>query len=369
LHFVDCEFTDELAIEGANLQELHILRSALPGLIGNGIQTRRDLSLSGSSITGAFRTSSSLRRSSAVWLTESIIGGRLLAVGTQIETKADRAIQADRSRIAGDVRLVRGFMANAEIRLLAAQLDGSLDLTGSRLTSYSGRALDIAGAVIGGSVFFIDDPDEDMQPVVAGRVEMNGTVINDRLRFRRARLTAPKQGTGLQHYNTKDPGERLALIAPGLKVRGRLIVEESTIEGGLAFPGATIDGRVLIDGHIINPENLALDLSYSDLGASLDVVNKSTIKGTVKLGGIRVAGDIDFADANLSAPQRGYAGVRDCVYGAGARIAGDVRFARSTVTNGAINFRGSEIAGDMDANGATFINHGDRTVNLHYTVF
>jgi hypothetical protein len=57
------------------------------------------------------------------------------------------------------------------------------------------------------------------------------------------------------------------------------------------------------------------------------------------------------------------------VYGAGARIAGDVRFARSTVTNGAINFRGSEIAGDMDANGATFINHGDRTVNLHYTVF
>jgi hypothetical protein len=83
LHFVDCEFTDELAIEGANLQELHILRSALPGLIGNGIQTRRDLSLSGSSITGAFRTSSSLRRSSAVWLTESIIGGRLLAVGTR----------------------------------------------------------------------------------------------------------------------------------------------------------------------------------------------------------------------------------------------------------------------------------------------
>jgi hypothetical protein len=265
------------------------------------------------------------------------------------------------------VRLVHGFLATAEVRLLAAQLDGSLDLTGSRLTSSGGRALDIAGPVIGGSVFFIDDPDEDLRPVVEGRVEMAGTVINDRLWFRHARLTGPKRGAGLHPYNTKELGERLALIAPGIKVRGRLIVEESTVDGGLALPGATIDGRVLIDGCIINPGDLALDLSYSELGGSLDVVNKSAIKGTVGLAGIRVAGDIDFADAQLGAPHSGHRGVRDSVYAAGARIASDVRFARGVVTDGGINFRGAEIAGDMDANGATFINHGDRTINLHYT--
>jgi hypothetical protein len=87
LHFMNCAFSDAPVFEGANLQDLHIVSSTFPGLLANGVRVRRDLVQYGSYITGAHITTSSLTRSSAVWLTESIIGGRLLAVGTQIETR------------------------------------------------------------------------------------------------------------------------------------------------------------------------------------------------------------------------------------------------------------------------------------------
>jgi hypothetical protein len=386
LHFTNCTFSDPPVFEGADLKALHITDSRLPGLLANGVQIRRDLILSGSLITGVHVTPSSLTRTSAIWLTESTIGGRLLAVGTRVQTDADRAIQADRSKVTGDVRLVQGFHATAEVRLLAAQLNGSLDLTGSRLEpQQDGRALDVAEATIGGSVFFIDDPDEGLQSVVTGRIEMGRTVINGRLWFRRAKLIAPPVGKGRHDYNTKDPGDRLAFIAPGLHVSGEVILEVSEVEGGLAFPGAVIDGGVIMDsGSIRNPGYFSLDLSHAQLGGSFRTEGTPAapetatpvIQGTVNLAGVRVAGSLDLSGAALSFPGGGRPDIRDCVYAVGARIGGDVRlgqrisdgeFVRTRFSGGGFNLRGAEIGGVFEAEGAHLVNPGDRTLNLHYS--
>ena len=76
LTFEGCRFEAPLQVSGATLQELTVLRCQLPGLLGNGVDVRRDLNLSGSTVTGALATTASQSRSAAIWLCESHVGGR-----------------------------------------------------------------------------------------------------------------------------------------------------------------------------------------------------------------------------------------------------------------------------------------------------
>src|SRR5262245_49992304 len=112
LHFIGCPFAKAVNVEGADLHDLLIsdrrglgarsvntFPSIVPGLLANGVRIRRDLNLSGTIITGQYRTWASTSKTSAIWLTEASLGGRLLCIGTKIRTSGDRGIQADRTRI------------------------------------------------------------------------------------------------------------------------------------------------------------------------------------------------------------------------------------------------------------------------------
>jgi hypothetical protein len=98
-------------------------------------------------------TSASTCKRAAIWLCEAEVGGRLLCIDTVIHAHGERALQADRIHVGGTVRLLHHFTAVGELRLLGAQIDGSLDLTGARIECSDGPAVDLGDAVIGGSVF------------------------------------------------------------------------------------------------------------------------------------------------------------------------------------------------------------------------
>lgn len=87
--------------------------------------------MSGSGVTGALNTSASTSKRAAIWLYESDIGGRILCVDTVIDGDGERSIQADRMHVSGTIRLLHRFTARAEIRLIGAWIEGSLDLTGA----------------------------------------------------------------------------------------------------------------------------------------------------------------------------------------------------------------------------------------------
>jgi hypothetical protein len=251
LHFTACTFANAPRLEGADLHELSVTDgrqggtategllggSRLPGLLANGVRIRRDLLLSGTLVTGEHRTSSSVSRTSAVWLTEARLGGRLLAVGTRIRATGDRAMQCDRSEVAGDVRLIRGFSADREVRLLAIQLAGSLDLSEASLSAPDGRALDLGDATIGGSVFIFGNPKLARRPQIRGRVEMGSTTVHGRLHVRNAKLYAPPAGSGTHDYNPEESATRTFLLAPRLTVHGEFLIEGKTaIHGALRLP-------------------------------------------------------------------------------------------------------------------------------------
>src|SRR5262249_4744071 len=148
--------------------------SHLPGLLASGVRIRRDLNLSGTVVTGAHSATASISQTAAIWLTEAEIGGRFIAHGTSLEPDRGRAVQADRTRVAGDIRLVHGFRSTGEIRLIAVDIGGSLDLTSATLGSGTGVILDDP------------DPDLGLRPRLRGRLELARATIGGRVLIRRA---------------------------------------------------------------------------------------------------------------------------------------------------------------------------------------
>ena len=232
LRFDSCEFDAPPVVEGAQLFELWLTGSPrLPGLLGNGLRLRRDLDLSRSNIAGAHWTSGSTSMRSAVWLCESEIGGRLLCVDTVIDGQGDRAIQADRIRVGGSVRLLHKFAARGEIRLIGARINGSVDITGAHLTAVNGPAIELEDAIIEGSMFVIEAPG-GRRPEIRGRVGLGSTRISGRLEIRNAtdrRQRRPSAGkpvrqvgdTWHRHRRGPDLGRRRSSIRRPMRGDGQ----------------------------------------------------------------------------------------------------------------------------------------------------
>lgn len=189
----------------------------------------------------------------SVWLTEADIGGSLIARGTQILPATGRALHADRIRLAGNIRLLDGFRATGEVRLLAMRLNGSLDLIAAEFEPADGRALDLSESTIGGSVFLLNSPNTGRRCRVRGRIEIGHSTIQGEFFIRNADLTAPPAGRGVHFYNVASATNRIFLLAPRLSVHGTLRIEgETVVRGGILLPGAHLGGEVKLAGALWN---------------------------------------------------------------------------------------------------------------------
>jgi hypothetical protein len=386
LEFRDCVFDEPLVVEGARLHELAIVSgSRLPGLLANGLQIRRDLSLSGAVLHGALSTTASTSMTSAIWLTEADVGGRLLCVGTEITGPADRALQADRTHFGGNIRMIHGFLTDGEVRLIAVQLDGSLDLTGARLHPKNQRALDLGEAHIGGSVFIIDDEEqhENAKPEIRGRLEMGHARIEGRILVRNAALIGPQPGEGGHHYLSYGTLHRSVLSAPRVSVQGDLLFTGSCqIEGGLDLQMAEIQGDVRLDDQVLwNPGDPSVDLTTAAIGGTVSARGLRS-SGTVVLAGARIQGSLRFGGANLEDPADGDGNVAAppsqpleglpsatqpaVLFAPGVTIAGDVDLRSTAAYSGQVMFRAASVRGDIDAGNAKLHNHGGDALVLDY---
>lgn len=398
LEFRGCVFDEPLVVEGAQLHELALVQgTALPGLLANGVQIRRDLDVSGARLHGALRTTASTSMTSAIWLTEADIGGRLLCVGTEIVGPADRALQADRTHFGGNIRMIHGFKTDGEIRLIAARVDGSLDLTGAQLHPKSNRAIDFSEAHVGGSLFIIDDDESrgGLRPVIRGRIELSHAVVEGRMWIRNASLVGPASGEGGHHYlparartvvttSTGGTPHRSTLYAPRLRIGGDLLFTGSChVDGGIDLQMAEIGGDVRVDDQVLqNPGDRTLDLTSASVGGTLSARGLDS-RGTIALAGTRVLGAMLFNGARLGGPVDGEgeadrspspgdvpegASRREVVCGTGLNVMGDVELADMTASGGAIAIRVATIRGNVDGSGAKLSNRGADALVLDNTI-
>ena len=364
LSFEACVFEAAPILDGAELLSMALTGCGrLPGLLANGLTVRRDLDLSRSLITGGHFTSASTSKRAAIWLCESQIGGRLLCVDTVIRADGERAMQADRIRVGGTIRLLHRFTAFGELRLLGAQVDGSLDLTGASIQRPDGLALDLGDAAIGGSVFVIDDQ-AGRHPVINGRVDMGSARISGQLLIRNATLdgslTAPVGGgyTRLREGGT-------AVSAPRLFVGGEVAFEGSCqVRGGLDLSLSELSGLSIQGSCVLKaPNHTALNLTNAELRSSLLLDRGATVQGTVRLTGARIHGNLSMQETALSSPEG-----RSVLAGQGLAVDGDVELQGLQADGGGLRFRSATLGSVLDLAGAHLAYPNGQALTLHQAI-
>ena len=375
LRFDKCVFGSAPTFEGAYLQELALTGcDRLPGLLANGVRVRRDLDLSRSRITGGHSTSASTSKKSAIWLCESAIGGRLLCVDTVIHASGERSLQADRMHVGGTIRFIHHFTAIGEIRLLGVRIDGSLDLTGARIKSAEGPALDLGDAVIEGSVFLIRDS-TGRRPVIRGRIDMGSTRISGQLLIRDATIEKSSTTPVDSGYSTSRI-RGSALSAPRLSVGAETTLEGACkVVGGLDLSMSEMSNLSIHNGSSFHADrSTALDLTHAELRSSLTIDSGVAVRGTVRLTGAHLRGDLSLQGVMLTAPEpavsqadgadidrrqhpfdtapsgrykNGYALIAE-----GITVGGGVLLNEGFTAEGAVQLRSADVAGSLICSGA-----------------
>jgi hypothetical protein len=362
LRFERCTFDAPPVLEGARLEQLALTDGTrVPGLLANGVRVRRDLDLSRSTVTGALATSASTSKSSAIWLCESEIGGRLLCVDTTILADGERSLQADRMHVGGTVRLLHRFTARGEVRLIGAQIDGSLDLTGAHIRSRTGVALDLTGAVVGGSLFLIGHATA-RRPVMEGRIDMGSVRISGQLLIRDAKLVGPSASPADSAYARARSGT-VAVSAARMSVGAEARLDgRCQVLGGIDLSMSEMSSLTIgkacslrgIDGP-------ALDLTNAELRATM-TINGTGVAGTLRMRGTSIRGDLSMQRVRVRV-RAGWA-----VACQGINVDGDVLLREMRVTGGPVEFRGATIRGGVDAKGAKLTNPDGYTLSLHHAV-
>jgi hypothetical protein len=357
LRFEECSFEAAPILHGCQVKELAFVHcSELPGVLANRIVVQGDLDLSRSHIVGCHPTSASESRSAAVWLCESTVGGRLRCIGTIIDPKGERAIQADRMRVGGTMRLLNDFQAKGELRLVGLQVSGSLDMSGARVES-DGLAVDLADAAIAGNVYI--GPSVQRRPEIRGRINLSSTRIDGKLLIRDATLVRPEHDTG-RYPSPRFEGK--ALVGLRLFVGAEFSIEgTTTVVGGIDLASADL-GSFAIDpgGGIEAPGETALDLTNAEVRSAVTVGEGVHIRGTTLLVGTRIRGRLDLDGMVLTEPDG-----RSLLKADGAAIDGDVEMKKVRATGGQLKFWRSTIGGGFDATGTVVDNPDGGTVRLH----
>ncbi|MEV1240617.1 hypothetical protein [Nonomuraea sp. NPDC049750] len=362
LRFVNCVFDRPLALDGAELHLLVLDGCAVPGILANGLCVRRDLDLSRSRISGGLWTSASTSCSAAVWLCESEIGGRLICLDTVIDADM-RAVQADRMRVGGTIRLLHGFEARGGMRLLGVELAGSLDLTGARLTRPDrGLALDLGDAQIGGSVFLIDDQ-TGRRPLIDGRLTMSNARVAGKFLIRNADFEPSETVTGAGYSNQRDGGTSIS--APGLFVGGDLSVEgECRFGGGVDLSMGSFSTIQIRKGcEFAVAGGRAVDLTNAELRSSLVFEEGVAVQGMLKLSGAHIKGSLILRGTRWSGPENG-----SLISAGGVVVDSAVDLRDVETTGGRLLFRSAAVGGIVDAHRARLHNPEGEALSLQRVV-
>lgn len=368
--FTDCVFEDSVTMHGAHLPALSLEGCELPALEANGLQIDHDLTLSGTTFERPVSSAASESAKAAVWLCEAVIGGRVLMIGTRIMAPAQRAIQADRLEVGGTVRLIHGFSAQGQVRLIGAQIHGSLDLTGAQLTRpYGGLSLDLGTARIDGSVFIIPRSSEQgvgrgssvsMPPLFEGRIDAGNAVIGGRLVIRDATIhgTVPTPGIGYSDAYA----DKTALLASGLRLGGGVELQGACrIHGGIELEGCDIALlSVASSVQVMAPGLNAIRLSTGRLRTGLFLAPGLQVKGTLRFTGADIGGNVTLRQTTWSDARK-----HGLISGQAAVIRGEMSMQGIVLRGGSINLRAANLQGTIDVSHASLSNPNGLTLDLH----
>ncbi len=362
LVFENCTFDHPIRLDGAMLEALAFVACPMvPGVVANGCTIRHDLIIDGSTVRGAHPTVASMRQTAAIWLCEARLGGRLLIRNQSIiDGAGGRCIQADRISVGANIRILSGSSLIGQLRLLSAQVAGSLDLMSSTVSAEHLVAVDLAEARLGGSVFVARTDDQAPPPTIDGILVMSDVRVGAFVTVRGAVLGG-RSFTGEGPYDRPRRGmDRTAILAPRCEIGDDLHIDGATeIHGGMAFAHCSVLGDLIMsEVRIDNPGDRSLDLGSADVSGTL-LARRAEFLGTVWMAGCRISGSLALEESRFTDPDGAAV-----VQAAGLEVGGDVQLDDITTIEGALRFRAIDIGGEVRAERAVLHNPGGETLSL-----
>src|SRR6266849_2339871 len=215
-----CRVADAMDLRFAQIEFLSLSTCLVPGLIADGIRVRGNLNL-----RGAFRADGEVR------LVGADIGGSLDCSGGKFVKPDGYTLVASRVKVAGAVFLNDGFSAEGEVNVAGADIGSNLECRRGKFVRPDGKALNADGAKVAGDFFLVNGFSAE------GEVRLLGA----------------------------DIGGDLAVTNAEFAVGSRLIAERATVKGVLFWtgPGHDEKGRK-------RDVNATLILAHASVGVIAD---------------------------------------------------------------------------------------------------
>lgn len=288
----------ELRLRGAkvdgqiSMREARLGRIATGGsgvnaaLFADGMRVAQGLYCDGMTSIGGFR------------IPGATIGRQISATGARIEGATSEAgsrevaLFADRASVEGSA-FFDELRAHGEVRFLNAEIDGILSMDGAKLDSDhedgdgAPRAFSADGMRVGSDVFCRDGFS------TKGEMRLLGADIAGSLWMDGAQLEAGG-GSGTSALSVDRVRIAEGMLCKGLSAKGEIRLHGANIGGFLAMDGATFEGNERQDG-AFDP---AFNASRATIGGSVHCAEVS-MTGELRLIGAKIGGQLGLLGARL----------------------------------------------------------------------
>ena len=307
---------------------------------------RYALRLSGADIGGSIDLMGGVALFGGIALDTARVQGDVVVRGAQVTAGEGDAIGAQAARFGGVVIFADGFQAEGVIWLMGAQIAGTLDMNGARLSNRaadgSGGTLAADTATIGGSVLL-----------------RNGFTSEGGVSLRGARIRSSLECDGARLVNQTEDGGGVALGADHAEIAGAVLLRHGfTAFGGLSFIGAKIGGNLECDGASLSNATrdgmgAVLSAENAVIGGAVLLRHGFTAHGCISLLAASIDSNVECCGAQLENWSAN--GSRETLRLTNAEVAGDVLLNQGFVSRGYVSLWGTKIRRDLDCGGATFI--------------
>jgi hypothetical protein len=240
-------------------------------------------------------------------------------------------LNARQLTLSGDLDLGGGFACSSELNLMAARIEGHLQLTNARLHNTDGLALFGQRLRVGHSMLC-----RDLR--VTGEVHLIDAHIGGQLALDRATLSNPGGNT---------------VTGDGLTISGGILCHDGFQSiGELRLLNAHIGGPLLLKGvKLLNPGRYALSCDGLTVDRDMRCSDGFEVEGALRLLGARIAGTLNLDGARIQNP--------DGVALIGAHLTvGEHLHARKLAADGEVQLMNAQIGGELSLTGASLHNHG-----------
>lgn len=324
LYFNACEFESEPIFLAANVPELALNGSRVPGLNAQRLFVNRGLFLN-----NGFEARGEVR------LLGARIGSNLECGGGQFANPDGNCLSADGAIVEGDVFLNQGFAAQGRVRLVRAQIGGNFECNGGQFANPDGDCL-------------IAD-----RAVVKGDVHLNkGFMAQGIVRLPGARIGGSLECDGGRFANAHD----LCLIFDGAVVEGNvLLVQGFEAQGEVRLLGAQIGGNLSCDGgRFAKADGDCLTADGAVVKGCVFLHEGFEALGLVRLLGAQIGADLVCGSGQFAKAD----GI--CLSADRAIVQGDVYLHQEFEAQGQVRLVGTRIGGKLDCSGGRFTKADDK---------